>query len=66
MDEVFTISQIKERWEAYLSAKGWRVLKEGKWKLQFKSPDLTGGATKAEMVKIKDYMSFPKYLEDIK
>lgn len=63
MDAVFTMSQIKDLWEGYQGKKAWRVLRNGKWKLYTKNPDTTGGATRAEMVKLKDHMSFPKYLE---
>ncbi len=66
MDQVFTISQIKERWTEYQDKKCWRVLREGKWKLYLNRPNTTAGATRAEMVKIKDHMSFPKFLEAVK
>jgi len=61
--KTFTIDQIREQWGAYKEAYGYRVLREGKWKLYMKAPDLTGGVTKCEMVKIRNHMSFPKYLE---
>lgn len=63
MDQVFTIGQIKDAWTEYQEKKAWRVLRDGKWKLYLKNPDTTDGTTRAEMVKLKDHMSFPKYLE---
>ena len=62
-DQVFTLDQLKERWEDYKEAMAWRVLREGKWKVYTKRPETTDGATRCEMVKIKEHMSFPKYLE---
>ena len=63
MDEVYTLPQIKERWEDYQKAKAWRVLRGGKWRVYKKAPDTTDGATRAEMIKLKDHISFPKFIE---
>ena len=63
MDKVYTLPQIKERWEDYQKAKAWRVLRDGKWKVYLKHPNTTDGATKAEMILLKDKISFPKFLE---
>ena len=66
MSDVFTMDQIREKWAEYRAAQGWRVLRDGKWKLYMSKPDLTGGATRAEMIHIKNHLSFPKYLETVK
>lgn len=67
MDEVYTLSQIKEYWDAYRARKAWRMLKDGKWVLKLTAPALDGAAvTRAEMVKLRDHVSFPKYLETLK
>ena len=63
MEAVYTLPQIKELWEAYQNAKAWRVLREGKWKIYRKSPNIEDGVTKCEMIKLKDKMSFPKFME---
>jgi len=63
MEKVYTAIQIKEAWDAYQDAKAWRVLKEGKWKIYRKSPNIEDGVTKCEMVNLKDKMSFPRFLE---
>jgi hypothetical protein len=63
MEETYTISQIKDLWNDYQTAKAWRVLRDGKWKVYKKAPDTTDGATSAEMIRIKDHVSFPKFLE---
>uniref|UniRef100_A0A6H1ZKH9 Uncharacterized protein n=1 Tax=viral metagenome TaxID=1070528 RepID=A0A6H1ZKH9_9ZZZZ len=58
-----SIEDIKIKWEDYQLAMGWRILKEGKWKI-YKKPDIDG-AIRCEMVKLKDYISFPEYLENV-
>lgn len=63
MEAVYTISQIKELWDDYQAAKAWRVLRAGKWKIYRKAPDTTDGATRAEMVDLKNYIDFPKFIE---
>jgi len=64
--QTFTIDQIRDRWLEYKNAHGYRVLRGGKWKLYMRKPDLSGGATRCEMVEVSKHMSFPKYLEGIK
>jgi len=63
METVYSLDQIKEYWEEYQTKKAWRVLRGGKWKVYLKAPNTTDGATKAEMINIKDKVSFPKFLE---
>jgi hypothetical protein len=59
------MTQIKASWETYQKANCWRVLRGGKWTVSMGKPDTTGGATRVEMVKVKDHLSFPKYLEAV-
>ena len=55
-------AQIDKAWSEYRKAKAWRVLRGGEWYLQFTNPDLSM-ATRAEMVDVRAYMGFPKWLE---
>lgn len=61
----YNLKDIKILWEKYESKTVLRVMREGKWKtilLKGKGiPRIT--ATQAKVVKLKDIMSFPKYLE---
>ena len=67
MDEVYTLAQIKEHWEEYKAKQAWRVLRDGKWVIKMKAPEPGKEAmTRCEMVKLKDYVSFPKFLEAFK
>jgi hypothetical protein len=63
MDKVFTMKQIDAAWIEYKKSVGWRILKDGKWSYVGEAPDLSGGVTRAEMVKTETEMTFPKYLE---
>jgi len=63
--KTFTIDQIREQWTKYKDAFGYRVLRDGKWKFYMRKPDLSGCPTRCEMVKVRNYMSFPKYLEGL-
>ena len=62
----YTLQDIKDAWETYRKAKGWRVLRAGKWTLYMGKPDTTDGATSVEMINIRHFVSFPKYLEMLK
>ena len=66
MEEVYNMTQIKELWQEYKEAKAWRVLRDGKWKLYKKAPDTTSGATRCEMINVKEHIEFPKYIEAFK
>jgi hypothetical protein len=59
----YTLGQIKDLWSEYQSTYGWRVLRGGKWAFSLTAPDTSGGASKAEMLQVKNHYSFPKYLE---
>lgn len=66
METVYTLGQIKDAWAEYSKTKALRTLVKGKWKLQ--SLDKAGGhlnATKAAVVKLRDHISFPVFLEKI-
>jgi len=63
MESVYTLTQIKESWEAYQSTKVLKILKHGKWKIHRDLSIRPTDATKAEVVKINTAMSFPKFLE---
>ena len=58
----YTLQEIKDTWESYREAKGWRVQRNGEWELYMEHPD-TSNATKAEFINIRHFMGFPKYLE---
>jgi len=60
-----TMEFIKTKWAEYKAARCWRSLRSGKWTVNFKGPDISGGVTRSEMVKVKDHMDFPEYLERI-
>lgn len=66
MEPVYSLDQIKDAWKEYQEAKVLRVLIAGKWKLR--PLTAAGGnieATKAEVVKLRDHVSFPKFLEKV-
>lgn len=63
MDKMYSDSQIKGAWASYKTAICWRTLKAGKWSISLKSPGIQDGVTKSEMVKLSQYVSFPKWLE---
>ena len=62
----YTLEDIKDAWETYQKAKGWRVLRAGKRSLYMSKPDTTDGATSVDFVKVRHFVSFPKYLEMLK
>ena len=64
---VYSLNQIKEAWAEYGSRTVLKVLKDGKWKVtEIPKGGLKNiSATKASVVKIKDVMSFPKFLETV-
>lgn len=60
----FKLDQIKKAWAEYRTKKVLRVLKNGKWEsrpvvMALKHVD----GVRAQVVLIKDTMSFPEYLE---
>uniref|UniRef100_A0A6H1ZG78 Uncharacterized protein n=1 Tax=viral metagenome TaxID=1070528 RepID=A0A6H1ZG78_9ZZZZ len=61
MKKKYTIGEIREKWSEYKLALGYRVLVDGRWAIVKKLD--TSGATRAEMIKVKDHVSFPEYLE---
>jgi hypothetical protein len=62
---VFTIDDIKNAWSKYRKEKAWRVLRAGEWTLCFKTPVTGDGVVRAEMINLRQEMSFPKYLKMI-
>ena len=64
---VCSLDQIKEAWAEYGSKTVLKILKDGKWKMvEMPKGGLKNiSATKASVVKIKDVMSFPKFLETV-
>lgn len=64
MDQVYTQKQITEAWLKYKSDHCWKVLINGKKMIRFIDPVRTGEKpTSCKMVKIKDAVEFPKFLE---
>ncbi len=66
MENVYTLAQIKDAWTEYSKAKVLRTLVKGKWKLSALKD--AGGhidATKAAVVKLRDHVTFPVYLEKV-
>jgi len=64
MDEVYTLSQIKEHWKEYQAALRYKVLIGGKEHVRKVAPDpAKENVTKCVMAKACKLMGFPKYLE---
>jgi hypothetical protein len=63
MNKSYTLDQIKALWDEYQTTYGWRVLRGGKLDFTLTAPDTSGGATRTDMVQVKQHYSFPKYLE---
>lgn len=65
MDTVYTYQQVKDAWQSYNTEMCWVGLnKDGATKVYMRAPDLASGSMRsAKMVKIRDKISFPKYLE---
>jgi hypothetical protein len=62
----YTISEINVLWDQYMDTKRLRVLTGGKWELFPLKTDLAGlGATSAAVVRLKDFKTFPQYLEEL-
>ena len=59
----YTMPDIEAHWEIYRKAKGWRVLRNGKWTIYMDRPDTTDGATRVDMVNIRHFVDFPRFLK---
>lgn len=58
-----TLDQIDALWGLYVSAKVLKVLEQGEWKYRKIEEGMRHIAgTKAEVVKLKDVISFPEYV----
>lgn len=59
----FTLNEIEVYYADYREAFRLRVLREGRW-LLLPLTAIPGHATRAEKVRLRDYMTFPEYLQE--
>ena len=63
-EKTFTLPEIKKHWDKYSSISGLRILRQGKWVYEFPARNLRHiDGVRAEVVELKQVMSFVKYLE---
>ena len=60
----YNLTEIKVYWDTYWKTTGLRYLTNGKWKYDFSGkPPKHINATKAELVRLRNFITFPKFLE---
>lgn len=66
-EKSYTMTEIDKLWHQYKKITGIRFLKEGKWHYNYSNRSLgLIDATRAEIIRLKDYISFPEYLRRVK
>lgn len=60
----YSMEELKSLWPSYDKAKVMRVLKDGVWEIT-EGRGMIPGATKAEIVPMKQVKTFPEYLESL-
>jgi len=65
MDPIYTHEQIQVAWSQYTKDHCWKITKRGGQKaVRMQAPDVTAeGLVACRMVKARDAIGFPKYLE---
>lgn len=60
----YSLDELKVLWPSYDKAKTMRVLRDGKWEVT-ESRGMIPGATRAEVIPLKQVRTFPEWLEDL-
>ena len=63
-EKSYTLTELKKHWNKFSSISGLRILRGGKWVYEFPARNLRHiDGVRAEVVELKQVMSFVKYLE---
>jgi hypothetical protein len=61
----YSLPTITAAWTEYKSRRAWRCKKNGRTTVKLVCPDMAEGWTSVDVVKVKDVLDFPTYLEKV-